>query len=131
LKNERGEITGAINCFVDITDRQRAQEEIREAGERFRFMAEAMPQKIFTAVTNGGVDYVNRQWLDFTGASFDDIKDSGWIRFVHPEEAEGTLEHWKHSIETGESFEIVHRLRRADGSVSPERRVNIPTSSFY
>jgi PAS domain S-box-containing protein len=115
LKNEFGEITGAINCFVDITERQRAQEEIRTAGERFRFMADAMPQKMFTATAGGAVNYVNKQWLEFTGASFDEIRDGGWIRFVHPDDAEESQRRWHHCVETKESFELVHRFRRADG----------------
>ncbi len=115
LKNEYGVITGAINCFVDITERQRVQEEIRRAGERFRFMAEAMPQKIFTAAADGAVDYVNQQWLDYTGASFDEIRDWGWTRFIHPEDAEESLWRWRDSLAAGEAFEIVHRLRRGDG----------------
>ncbi len=115
LKNEYGVVTGAINCFVDITERQHAEEEVRRAGERFRFMAEAMPQKIFTAAANGAVDYVNQRWLDFTGASFSNIRDWGWTRFIHPDDAAESLRLWKHSVETGESFEIVHRLQRADG----------------
>ena len=115
LKNAHGVVTGAINCFVDITERHRAQENIRQAGERFRFMAEAMPQKIFTATADGAVDYMNRQWLEFTGASLNQIQGWGWTRFIHPDDAEESLQRWRHSLETGESFEFVHRLRRADG----------------
>ena len=115
LKNEYGEITGAINCFVDITDRKRAQEELRRAGERFRFMAEAMPQKIFTAAADGAVDYVNRQWLEFVGTSENEIQSFAWTRFIHPDDAEESLRVWKHCVQTGESFEFIHRFRRADG----------------
>ena len=115
LKNEYGVITGAINCFVDITERQRIQEEVRRGGERFRFLAEAMPQKIFTTTADGAVDYVNQQWLDFTGASFSEIREWGWTRFIHPDDAEESLRRWKHSVASGESFEFVHRFRRADG----------------
>jgi PAS domain S-box-containing protein len=115
LKNARGEITGAINCFVDITERQLAQEKVRQAGERFRFMAEAMPQKIFTATAHGAVDYINQQWLEFAGASFNEIRDWGWTRFIHPDDREESLRLWKHSVETREPFKFVHRLRRADG----------------
>jgi PAS domain S-box-containing protein len=115
LKNERGEIAGAINCFVDITERQRAQKEVQLAGERFRFMAETMPQKISTATTNGAVDYLNQHWLDYTGASFEDIRDSGWTRFIHPDDLEENVRLWQHSVETGDPLQITHRLRRADG----------------
>ena len=115
LKNEYGEITGAINCFVDITERKRAQEEIRRAGERFRFLAEAMPQKIFTATAEGAADYLNQQWLEFTGASFEDLQGGGWARFIHPDDLDESLRRWHHCVETKEAFEFVHRIRRADG----------------
>jgi PAS domain S-box-containing protein len=115
LKNERGDITGAINCFVDITDRKRIQEEARKAGERFRFMAESMPQKIFTADATGAVEYLNQQWLDYTGAPVNELKGEGWAAFLHPDDAPETLRCWQYAVETKESFEIVHRFRRADG----------------
>ena len=115
LKDEYGQITGAINCFVDITERKRAQEEIRKAGERFRFLAEAMPQKIFTATAEGAADYLNQQWMDFTGASFNDLQGGGWATFIHPDDLDESLRRWHHCVETKESFEFVHRVRRADG----------------
>jgi PAS domain S-box-containing protein len=58
---------------------------------------------------------VNQQWLEFTGASFHEIRDRGWTRFIHPDDVEESLRLWKHSVETRESFEFVHRFRRADG----------------
>jgi PAS domain S-box-containing protein len=94
LKNERGQITGAINCFVDITDRKRIQEEARKAGERFRFMAESMPQKIFTTNAQGSADYLNQQWVDYTGAPLGELTGKGWARFLHPDDAEETLRRW-------------------------------------
>ena len=115
LKNERGEITGAINCFVDITDRKRIQEEARKAGERIRFMAESMPQKIFTANAAGETDYLNQQWVDYTGVPLNELIGEGWARFLHPDDAQETLRSWQHAVETKGSFEIVHRFRRADG----------------
>ncbi|MGH9913782.1 MAG: chemotaxis protein CheB, partial [Pyrinomonadaceae bacterium] len=67
----------------DITERKRAEEEIRQSAERLRFMAESMPQKIFTAKPDGNVDYFNQQWMEFTGLSFEQIKDWGWAQFIH------------------------------------------------
>jgi PAS domain S-box-containing protein len=116
LKNERGNITGAINCFVDITDWKRIQEEARKAGERFRFMAESMPQKIYTANAMGAVDYLNQRWLDYTGAPLNELKGEGWAGFLHPDDAQPTLKCWQHAVDTKKSFEIVHRFRRADGA---------------
>ena len=59
IKNARGEVTGAITSFIDITERKRAEEELRQAEKRLRFVMDSMPQKIFTAKPNGDVDYFN------------------------------------------------------------------------
>ncbi|MEP7353181.1 MAG: PAS domain S-box protein [Acidobacteriota bacterium] len=115
LKNERGEIIGAINCFVDVTDRMHAQEEVRIAGERFRFLAESMPQKIFTASPAGEVTYFNQQWMEFSGLSFEQMKDLGWMQLIHPIDRPEILRRWQHSYATGDPFQFAHRVRRRDG----------------
>jgi len=61
------------------------------------------------------VDYYNRQWWEFTGLPFDQIRDWGWTQFVHADDLEENIRRWKHSIETGEYCEIEHRIKRHDG----------------
>ncbi|MGI8820584.1 MAG: PAS domain-containing hybrid sensor histidine kinase/response regulator [Chthoniobacterales bacterium] len=100
---------------AEIIDRQLAEDALRESEERLRFMAESMPQKIFTAKPNGEIDYFNRQWMEFTGLAFEQIRDWGWLQFIHLDDVEENVRRWKHSIETGEYFELEHRCRRHDG----------------
>lgn len=99
----------------DITERKRSEKVAREAAERFRFMAESMPQKIFTARPNGDVDYVNPQWVEFFGMPFEQIRDWRWVSLVHPDDVEETVRRWKHAIETGEYIQLEHRFRHKDG----------------
>jgi len=94
---------------------QESEARLRQSAERFCFLAESMPQKIFTARPNGEVDYFNRQWTEYTGLSFDQICGWGWTQFVHPDDLEENLRRWKHSLETGDFFELENRFRRADG----------------
>ena len=115
IKNERGEVSGAITSFIDITERKRAEEELRRAEKRLRFVMDSMPQKIFTAQPNGDVDYINPQWTEFTGLSFEQIRDWGWTRFIHPDDVGENVRVWQRSIDTGEPFLFEHRFRRADG----------------
>ncbi len=86
---------GAVCHFYDLSERKKAEDALRASVQRLRFMAESMPQKIFTAKPNGDTDYGNRQWLKFTGLTLEQIKDWGWTQFIHPEDVEETVRHWK------------------------------------
>jgi len=99
-----------------LSEREEALRDAEKARERFRFLAESMPQKIFTATPAGDVDYFNRQWTDFSGLPFEQIRDWGWTQFVHPDDLEENLRAWRHAIETGEPFHFQQRFRRADGA---------------
>lgn len=79
---------------------------------RFRFLAEAMPQKIFIAEPNGDIHYFNHQWTEFTGLPLDQIE--GWAEFTHPDDLNENLSRWQQSIDSGEPFQCEHRIRRAD-----------------
>jgi PAS domain S-box-containing protein len=96
-------------------DLKKALLDVERERERFHFMAESMPQKIFTAKPNGDIDYFNRQWTLFTGLPFEQIKNWGWTQFVHPDDLEENLRAWRQSIASGEPFIFEHRFRRADG----------------
>lgn len=100
---------------AEIAERKRVEAALQESEARFRFMAESMPQKIFTARPNGDIDYFNPQWTEFTGLPFEKIRDWGWTQFVHPDDVEENVRRWQHSIDTGETFYFEHRFRAANG----------------
>ncbi len=109
-----GELEGITALAVDLTERKAAQEAQRRHEERFRLLTEAIPGFIFTATPEGGIDYVGRDWVRYTGADEKASKGSNWIDFVHPDDRERSVREWMRSMETGELFEIEYRLRQAD-----------------
>ena len=115
LLNPDGGVREWVGACTDVEERKRFETALLESAERLRFMAESMPQKIFTAKPNGDVDYFNRQWFEFTGLSFEQIGGWGWTQFIHPDDLEENLRLWQHSIDTGELFQCIHRFRRKDG----------------
>jgi PAS domain S-box-containing protein len=118
IRDESGRVIGVVLVFRDVTERRQteiAETRLRESGECFRFLAESMPQKMFTATPDGDVDYFNQQWTEFTGLSFEQIKDWGWTQFIHPDDVDENVRSWQHSIDTGEPFQMEHRFRGADG----------------
>jgi PAS domain S-box-containing protein len=97
-----------------LLDREAALKDVERERERFHFMAESMPQKIFTAKPNGDIDYFNQQWALFTGLSLEQISSVGWTQFIHPDDLEESVRVWQDSISTGEPFHCEHRFRRTD-----------------
>lgn len=102
--------------FRDITVDKQTLKTLAESEARLRFMSESMPQKVFTANPDGEIDYFNNEWMEYTGLSFEQIRDWGWIQFVHPDDIENNAQVWKKSLELGKPFKIEHRFKRFDGS---------------
>src|ERR671935_2586969 len=102
---------------AELLKEQELAEVRRESEERYRFLAEAQPDQIWTATPNGELDYVNQRVLDYFDVSFSEMVQEGWPSIVHPDDLPRTMQSWQNSLDTGAPFENEVRLRRAsDGS---------------
>ena len=115
IRNAAGEIYGIMNMAVDVTGQVLAFKKIKESESHFRTMSDLMPQKVWTADMEGNYDYFNKCWFDYSGLGFDELKDWGWKKVIHPEDWEETKSRWQQSIITGENFEMEHRFRNTEG----------------
>jgi len=85
-----------------------------ESDAQFRALTKAVPGMIWTACSDGTVDFANEQLEKYSGINVEHDLDQ-WPRLLHPDDVAITLSKWKHSVRTGEAHEIEYRLRRADG----------------
>ena len=123
LRDSGGAIDGILVAGFEVTARVRAaQEQARllasvEASERqFRELVENLPDLAWTARPDGFVDYYNRRWYEYTGTTFEEMQGWGWKSLHDPEKVEAVVERWRHSIDSGEPFEMEYPLRGADGT---------------
>jgi PAS domain S-box-containing protein len=100
---------------VDNDDRRKAERAVRESEYKLRQIIDTVPSIVWTLGPDGENTYANRRLLDYIGVSRKDFRKRGWQRFVHPDDLPGTLKAFHHAIETGTSYEAVHRVRRSDG----------------
>jgi PAS domain S-box-containing protein len=107
---------GFAVSFADLSERRRAEERMRESEERFRTLADSMPQLIWTARADGSVDYLSQQWAAYIGLSPEQLYNWGWEQVVHPDDLPGTRRVWGQSIQTGTPVEVRHRFRHVSGA---------------
>ena len=116
VRNEQGQVIGAINAFHDISALKRVEQDLRESQERFRMVADNIAPLAWTCHTLGNVTWYNQRWLEYTGLSFEEMKGWDWSKVHHPDHLDRVVATMKHSAETGEPWEDTFPLRGADGS---------------
>ena len=113
IKDAEGRVVKLLSSSRDVTDRKKSELQQRQSIERFRTVADAMPQMVWTARPDGFVDYYNQQWLDYTGLTLEETQGWGWKQTQHPQDVQSTIDKWEVSIATGEVFENEMRFLRA------------------
>jgi PAS domain S-box-containing protein len=94
---------------------RRTEEALQESERQLRQIIDTVPSFLWSADPTGEPTYVNQRALDYSGMRFEEFKHGGWEVFIHPADFPGTMNAFGHAIETGTSYETVHRLRRWDG----------------
>ncbi len=113
--DDHGQAVKMIGTARDITEEKNYQQQLREREEKFRLLADSMPQHIWTADTHGALNYYNKSVYDYSGLTPEEIERDGWIQIVHPEDREENIKTWSEAVSSGTDFLLEHRFRRHDG----------------
>lgn len=122
VEDRQREIEGIMLTMFETTEavvtRKRLEAErdkLRESEERFRHLANAMPQLVFTATPAGDIDYINKRYQEFD--SIHQKEDGTWkiTHTFHPDDVDGAVAAWEEAIRTGEFYQYEHRIRMSNG----------------
>ena len=104
-----------VIAFVDrwMAMQSAIAEAARDNEARFRTLAEAIPQIVWTAGPDGMTTYINQHWYEMTGMPRGDGLGSAWMSVVHPDDRDPCEKKWRQAMQTGETFEIEYRLSDA------------------
>jgi formate hydrogenlyase transcriptional activator len=83
--------------------------------DRLRLVINTIPCLILRATPDGAFDFINQQWLEFTGLKMEEVKGQGWHSTLHPEDVRSVMTNWRAGLAAGEPFENEARVRRVDG----------------
>src|SRR6202166_2776514 len=115
LKAGDGRVLRWYGVMIDIDDRTKAEEAIRESEYKLRQIIDTVPGLIWSTAPDGEPTHVSQRLLDYSGMRFEEFKHRGWEALMHLADFPATAKAIYHAIQTATSYQGVMRLRRADG----------------
>jgi PAS domain S-box-containing protein len=116
IYDDNGKIALSFITIQDITERRQAEREQRESEERFRTLANSIPQLAWMARADGFVLWYNQRWHDYTGTTPEQMEGWGWQNVHDPETLPAVLSRWRDALALAQPFEMEFPLRGADGA---------------
>jgi PAS domain S-box-containing protein len=106
-------MTGAC---VDITDRKRTEDALRQSEAFYRRTLESVPGMTFSTTEDGDCDYLSEQWVAYTGVRAAEHFGRHWIQALHPEDRPLAGAAWETAVRTRSPYDAEYRMRRHDGA---------------
>jgi PAS domain S-box-containing protein len=110
-----GRFLGYIGSCIDITERRKAEENLRESEARFRNMADNAPVMIWVTNADGVCHYQSQSWYEFTGLTPETGLNFGWKDAIHPEDSKRVFKNFIEANKKREYYTIEYRLRKKNG----------------
>jgi len=115
LRRSDGTMDQWIGSMADIHDQKLAADAVRESEEKFRQLAESIPQLTWMTDADGYIFWYNQRWYDYTGTTFEQMRGWGWQTVHDPVELPRVRAKFERHLQSGEPWEDTFPLRRRDG----------------
>ena len=116
LRTLANQVSTLIEHRLTLSEIAAREAELAASERRFRVMTSAMPQMVWTTLPDGFHDYYNDRWYEFTGVPYGSTDGEGWNGMFHPDDQDRAWARWRHSLSTGDPYEIEYRLRHRSGA---------------
>ncbi len=111
------QIVKIVGITTDISDRKQTEEALRQSEEHYRYLADAIPNIVFSTDAAGRADYVNQRWQEYSGLTLEETIGYGWLKAVHPDDVPIITQPWQEALQQGKLYEKEHRFRKASSGM--------------
>jgi PAS domain S-box-containing protein len=97
---------GYTRCFTrDVTEIVAATYKVKESENKFRLIADNIPQLAWMTRPDGHIFWYNQRWYDYTGTSLEEVEGWNWSSVHDPSQLPRVLENWAKSLANGVPWE--------------------------
>ncbi|TIM05607.1 MAG: PAS domain S-box protein [Mesorhizobium sp.] len=115
LCDESENIVKWYGVSIDIDDRKRAEQALRQSERSFKLIIDTIPALAWSARPDGSAEFFSQHYLDYVGLSAEQAQGWGWTVAVYPDDLSGLTATWQSIMASGKQGEAEARLRRFDG----------------
>ena len=126
LREADASISGIIVLGVDVTEAHHANEALAASEADLRWTLELNPHMPWTADPEGRLLECSARWLKLTGSTKEQPIDKGWMLASHPEDLSLLHSRWSQALQSGEPYDVEHRILLATGDFTWMRSQAFP-----
>jgi PAS domain S-box-containing protein len=116
VRDENGKTVAFHAVMLDATAQKNAEIALQQSERKMQRMMDTIPSLLWSASPDGEPAYISRRGRDYSGMSLEQFLRLGWRKFIHPDDFDETYKAFFTSIQNGQPYHVIHRLRRADGA---------------
>jgi len=105
----------ALENARSFADLKQEKAMLAESEQEFRMANDTMPSMNWSADANGGDEWFNKEWYEYTGLTPKEACNGGWKYVFHPDDRAESAATWYRIVTRREMSGLEARLRRHDG----------------
>ena len=111
IRDGAGAVRQIAGIVQDVSDMIAVHEALEAEKERFRTLAEGIPQLVWRSGDEGHWSWASPQWCAYTGQTQEESHGLGWLAAIHPDDRDRTMRAW-HAARSQGRLEAEYRVRR-------------------
>jgi PAS domain S-box-containing protein len=115
LRDDEGRIVKWLGILFDVNALKETESTLRTREHELVGIIETIPSMLWSTWPSGEAHHLSQRMLEYFGSTLEELANRGWVNFIHPDDREETARAFFRAMETGESYNVINRMRRADG----------------
>src|SRR6201996_6264463 len=113
--DEGGKVVKWYSTVTNIDVLKETESALKTREQQLLGIIETIPSLLWSASPAFVPTHMSKRLLEYFGAPFEEFANSGWESFIHTDDLADTAKAILRAVDAGELFNVMHRLRRADG----------------